>query len=406
MLPRKTILWTLMSFLISVAADPNHLFSDQSSISDVQVACNSDSIQITLLASSEFNGLIYPRGLPRNSTCMTEYTDATGELKYRMPLHSCNTMSTDVTDGIEYYNTVVVQPHRRLVTNQGRGYHIRCRYQTKDKTSLSNPIVNISDLPSLLSDGLSQEVPTSVMKIYIGDDNLQLHQAENVKIGDELRMVITIDPQTMYGMKVSNCLVRDGLNWGDQQLINNYGCSVDRELMGELEYSADKTMATVRFQAHKFPYTSSVYYQCNVQLCLKQSPDCDDVPPLCTSDGRNLRRKRSAQNDEDIDKSGKQQEQKDLNVAVYSGLHVNDPQDESIEDIETAAATSEDDNAFCISAKLFAIIIAIIGIFLMLAVILLVVCLIQRRRRRKDLSTTAGSSIYSGPYINHAYSNS
>ena len=36
-------------------------------------------------------------------------------------------------DGVEYFNTVVVQPHRRLVTNQGRGYHIRCRYQTREK---------------------------------------------------------------------------------------------------------------------------------------------------------------------------------------------------------------------------------------------------------------------------------
>ena len=42
-------------------------------------------------------------------------------------------MSTDVVDGVEYFNTVVVQPHRKLVTNQGRGYHVRCRYQTQEK---------------------------------------------------------------------------------------------------------------------------------------------------------------------------------------------------------------------------------------------------------------------------------
>ena len=41
-------------------------------------------------------------------------------------------------DGLEYFNTIVVQPHRKLVTNQGRGYHIRCRYQTKEKTLLSD----------------------------------------------------------------------------------------------------------------------------------------------------------------------------------------------------------------------------------------------------------------------------
>ena len=57
-----------------------------------------------------------------------------GIIIYVLPLRSCNTMSTDVVDGIEYFNTVVVQPHRKLVTNQGRGYHVRCRYQTQEKT--------------------------------------------------------------------------------------------------------------------------------------------------------------------------------------------------------------------------------------------------------------------------------
>lgn len=27
----------------------------------------------------------------------------------------------------------------------------------------------------------------------------------------------------MYGLKITNCLVRDGLNWGEQPLINNEG---------------------------------------------------------------------------------------------------------------------------------------------------------------------------------------
>lgn len=311
-------------------------------------------------------------------------------------------MSSDVTDGVEYFNTVVVQPHRRLVTNQGRGIHIRCRYQTKDKI-VQNEAVNISDLHAVPYN-VEADVPASVMKIYIGDNDRQLHQAENVKIGDELRMSIAINAQDNYGMKITNCIVRDGLNWGEQQLINHDGCSVDRELMGELEYSQNKTVAMVRFQAHKFPYTSSVYYQCTVQLCVKKTGDCDDVPPLCT-DGRNLRRKKRQAQPTTVDEDGSSRNTSDdLSASVYSGFYVNDPHEEASEEISPEAEKAEDDQAFCISARLFAIIIAIIGLILMLAVILLVVCLIQRRRRRKDLSTTAGSSIYSGPYSNNAYS--
>lgn len=78
-------------------------------------------------------------------------------------------------------------------------------------------------------------------------------------------------------MKVTNCLVRDGLNWGEQPLINDDGCPVDKEIMGPFEYTRNLTKAHVSFHAHKFPYTSSVYYQCNVRLCLKEGGGCDDV---------------------------------------------------------------------------------------------------------------------------------
>ena len=48
--------------------------------------------------------------------------------------------------------------------------------------------------------------------------------------------------------------------------------------MGPFDYSKNLTRATVSFHAHKFPYTSSVYYQCNVRLCLKDELDgCSDV---------------------------------------------------------------------------------------------------------------------------------
>ena len=38
-----------------------------------------------------------------------------------MPLRSCNTMSTDVDNGVEYFNTVVVQPHRSEELGEGGG---------------------------------------------------------------------------------------------------------------------------------------------------------------------------------------------------------------------------------------------------------------------------------------------
>lgn len=52
--------------------------------------------------------------------------------------------------------------------------------------------------------------------------------------------------------------------------------------MGQFQYSPSKTVASVHFQAHKFPYTASVYYQCNVRLCIKADHGCDDVVRIST----------------------------------------------------------------------------------------------------------------------------
>ncbi|RWS31485.1 uncharacterized protein B4U80_04398 [Leptotrombidium deliense] len=282
---------------------------------------------VTLNSNAHFNGMIYPKGLSKNSTCMVEY-NSVDNLTYVLPLRSCNTMSTDVVSSKQ-------QHCKASISTQYNSFH-------------------------------------------------------------------ALD---VYGMKVTNCLVRDGLNWGEQPLINDEGCPVDEEIMGPFEYTHNLTRAIVTFQAHKFPYTSSVYYQCNVRLCLKESGGCEDVPPDCDRNGRNYRRRR--RRDAELVEEGSlasvhQEEIRDLSLEVYSGLYVNEAEEESEVDILPPKRVTTDEE-FCISMRKFAVGVAIASLLLTLAVILLVICILQRRRRRKDASTTA-SSIYSGPYSNRAYS--
>ncbi|KAI1280852.1 Cuticlin-1 [Halotydeus destructor] len=376
--------------------------SDATISDPVHIECNSNSIMVTL-NSDNFNGMIYPKGLSKNSSCMIEYTHVSN-VTYTLPLRACNTMSADVDDGIEYFNTVVVQPHRKLVTNQGKGYHIRCRYQTKEKTITNAFNVSMIGTTPVMA---TAPMPACTMKIYMAETTKEL-VAESVKIGDRLTLAIAIDYQDVYGMKVTNCLVRDGLNWGEQPLLNDEGCPVDDEIMGPFEYTHNLTRALVSFQAHKFPYTSSVYYQCNVRLCLKESGGCEDVPPNCDRNGRNYLRRRRRDTSELVEDGSlsavRAEDARDLSMEVYSGLYVNEADDD--DDAEGQQSSSKRIGAeeeFCISMRKFAIGVAIASLLLMMAVILLVACILQRRRRRKG-SSHAGSSIYSGPYSNRAYS--
>lgn len=54
-------------------------------------------------------------------------------------------------------------------------------------------------------------------------------------------------------------------------------CPLDGEIMGQFDYSDDRSEAMVDFPAHKFPYTPSVYYECNVQICVLSDPKCQKV---------------------------------------------------------------------------------------------------------------------------------
>lgn len=118
-------------------------------------------------------------------------------------------------------------------------------------------------------------MPACHMKIFSGEKI-----AENVKIGDLLKIVVYIDKQDKYGLHVTDCLVRDGLGWGEQKLIDSTGCPLDQEILGPFAYEHERREAFVAFPAHKFPYTASVYYQCNVKLCLLESEGCHKVRNL------------------------------------------------------------------------------------------------------------------------------
>lgn len=143
-----------------------------------------------------------------------------------------------------------------MVTDLGRGYHVRCRYKNRDATNtiisshkrkvVGTPEALVADNDqnnantdddddvivdrrahgrSLNSGDQIDDIaenkfsfPVCHMRIYSGDN-----VAENVKIGDPLTLKILIDKQDTYGLYVTDCLVRDGLGWGEQKLVNSEG---------------------------------------------------------------------------------------------------------------------------------------------------------------------------------------
>lgn len=88
-------------------------------------------------------------------------------IEYLLPLRSCNTMTSSQGSEEEFFNTVILEPHPKLVTGQGKGFHIRCKYLKKEDKKL--PTVNMK----ILRDGIGLS-------------------GEHVNIGDPLVLNISI----------------------------------------------------------------------------------------------------------------------------------------------------------------------------------------------------------------------
>jgi len=161
----------------------------------------------------------------------------------------------------------------KLITDLGRGYHVRCSYKSRDAATnpkkyrkikaklgkkTQNPqayrsdevndrrdygrsldkyrvagddldeddVIDIEDEQEINTaidenDEESNEIPMPAchMKIYNSEHKI----ADDVKIGDPLTIVVSIDQQELYGLHVTDCIVRDGLGWGEQRLIGEDG---------------------------------------------------------------------------------------------------------------------------------------------------------------------------------------
>lgn len=306
-------------------------------------------------------------------------------------------MPKENDDGnIEFFNTIILQPHLKLMTEFGRGYHVRCSYKSREAAIESNK--RKESAPQALVSGdrrdygrsLSHEssssngipMPSCHMKIYSGDK-----LAESVKIGDPLKIIVNIDKQDMYGLRVTDCSVRDGVGIGEQRLLDHNGCPLDQDIVGPFDYDGDRTKATVQFPAHKFPYTTSVYYQCNIRLCMLTDDKCHKSP---TCD-RSSRTKRETDSSDDG---------LPATIEVFSGLYVNENAEVFGDEYDSVFREKSPEDAICVSQRSFAIAVSITGLCLMLAVVLAVLCILAKRRDK----SSSNSSIYSGPYTNTAYS--
>ncbi|KAG8201472.1 hypothetical protein JTE90_024341 [Oedothorax gibbosus] len=244
---------------------------------DVQVNCGMKFVVLNVSTQFKFSGIVYPKDAVKN--CMGRYTNGTNAFIYRFPLKGCNTKFRLLDDAIEFYNTLVFQPHAFLVTEDAKAFNFMCQYKSHTRLLTNSYEVKFNDSGSKnvfqLADG-----PRLFMQIYAG--SLSKRQAAvEVSVGDNVTMVIGMENYDMYSLRVMNCYMTSGMGGDKNMFYDDNGCTVDGFVIGPLTYSEDLRFSFVSFRAHKYPYTNKVKYNCEVKFCVRKLNNCRPVPPRC-----------------------------------------------------------------------------------------------------------------------------
>lgn len=308
-------LWIAWLQLLLVITYPIQDGVGQAEEPAINVACHGDNIMVELKSELLGEGMLYVDGQSMNKPCRMELSK-NGLKTYKLPLKSCNTVLRNVSEGVEFSNTILVQPHRKLITKNGKSFHIRCLYRTMDGTVTSDFIVSSPDVTPVSA---TAQTPVCSMTIFIGGKPNGF-PVDRVHTGDLITMVVSMDTEQAYTFKVTDCVVQNGDGDVSQNLVDDQGCPIEPEIMGEFDYSDDASHAMVSFNAHRFPDSNIVNYQCMVQMCLKSVGQQSCAVDCAENSTR--RRKR-----EEIS-SGRVEELSDRgpspSVMVFRGLLVND----------------------------------------------------------------------------------
>ena len=157
---------------------------------------------------------------------------------------------------------LVLQKHPILVTYKAQAYHIKCTYNTGEKTI--NIGFNVSMLTTAGTIANTGPPPTCEMKItdqYGGP-------IDRAEIGDLLQLRIIVEPSHIYGGFARSCYALtsgDGEDI-DYEVTDELGCASDPAVFFEWGLDDDKALVA-DFNAFKFPTSNSIRFICNVRVC-------------------------------------------------------------------------------------------------------------------------------------------
>src|SRR5687768_12972539 len=91
----------------------------------------------------------------------------------------------------------------------------------------------------------------------------------SAEIGSDLLLRVEVEPSSIYGGFARNCIARTMQSEGDNEYIvtDENGCAQDPSVFEEWEIDDTTKILTAKFNAFKFPSSSTIMFQCNIRVC-------------------------------------------------------------------------------------------------------------------------------------------
>lgn len=254
-----------------VPIDPGVEFKTILPPSELNVMCLADGVQVSLQLDG-FNGVLYVKGHSQDPQCRRMVSSSEREIiDFKVQFSTCGLIHVNG----EASFVLVIQKHPKLVTYKARAYHIKCVYNTGEKTiTLGFNVSMITTSGTIANTG---PPPTCLMTICTKDGS----EVSSAEIGDDLLLKVEVQPDYIYGGFARSCTAK---TMEDNQEIQYEvtdadGCATDPTIFGNWKYNPQKKVLMAQFNAFKFPSSNNLRFQCNIRVCFGSCPpvNCDGV---------------------------------------------------------------------------------------------------------------------------------
>ncbi|KAI6232305.1 Zona pellucida domain-containing protein [Aphelenchoides besseyi] len=259
---------------------------DNSLVSEPEISCNADTIEMRFRTKHRFTGKIYVQGHYHNPECRVDYSQTTtdGNPIGGIRLHhgACDMDRQRMIQsnglGMQFSAVLMISFHPLFVTKADRAYHINCLYREVEQPVTAS--LDVSEVPTIQ---LARDVPLPTCQYTIRKDEIDGQILRYANVGDQVVHRWECNSKE-HGVLVHNCFVEDGQ--GEKRMvIDERGCHVDSAVLGDPTYVKDLNMAYRESSVFKFADKIGVRFLCEIKLCLKVDGGCEGItPPNCDLD--------------------------------------------------------------------------------------------------------------------------